>query len=100
MKVRASQMKYSNIANKLQKGVALTDREEKATQREISRIAISSTRALKQLNLRGFGQVEDGGLVEQLKAGTLFPDMVFGWSTKTILAVLLGLCVLKAKASA
>lgn len=36
-------------------------------------------------------------IMEQLKTGEAFPDVLFGWSSKTILAGLLALMVLKLK---
>jgi len=40
-----------------------------------------------------------GDLVGTLKSGEILPDQLFGWSTKTILAGLLGLMIVKMKMS-
>jgi hypothetical protein len=39
----------------------------------------------------------ESNIVEDLKSGTVFPDEIYGWSTKTILALLLVLLLAKIK---
>lgn len=90
-------MNWRNIDRKLWKGIALDNRKEKASDiykfgSAIEKLAYSSARATHQLE--GFG---DAGIVDQLQTGELIPDQLFGWSTKTILAGLLALTVLKLK---
>jgi len=90
-------MSWDTILKKLKTGIALTDREDKASEdlqfhSFIDQVAYSSAKATHQLD--GFGEA---GIVEQLQTGELFPDEMFGWSTKTILVVLLGLCLMKLK---
>ena len=96
-------MSWDSILLKLKKGIALTDRMEKAStihrfNSEIDQIAYTSARSTHQLD--GFGDgFGEAGIVAQLQTGEMFPDEMFGWSTKTILAVLLALTVLKLKKS-
>ena len=35
--------------------------------------------------------------IESLKTGEVFPDQLYGWSTKTVLAALLLLMILKSR---
>ena len=37
--------------------------------------------------------------IQKLKSGSLLPDEIYGWSTKTVLAVLLGLLLAKIRMS-
>jgi len=91
-------MSWDTILKKLKVGISLADRETKAQSNPrrfhsaIDKIAFSSAKSTHQLD--GFGEA---GIVEQLQTGALFPDEMFGWSTKTILVILLGLCLLKLK---
>lgn len=94
-------MKYKNIIKKLKKGIALADRETKVSEvskfnSEIERVAYTAARSTGQVKgFDGFGFGDD--LVGQLKTGSLFPDQYMGWSTKTILVVLLIAMVLRVK---
>ena len=84
-------MSWANIEKKLRTGVAIADREQKVHQisnfnNELERIALQSAKSTGQLE--GFGQVEDGDLFENIKSGSIFPDMIAGFSTKTIFAAM------------
>lgn len=47
--------------------------------------------------MEGLGQEDLSTLISKLRTGELVPDQLAGWSTKTILASLLLLMVLKAR---
>jgi len=97
MKLSKTQMRWDNITTKLKAGVALAERKAKANDvhkfnSAIEKIAYVSARSSGQMD--GFGESD---IMNQLQTGSLFPDEMFGWSTKTILAVLLALLLLKVK---
>lgn len=95
MRLTEKQMRWNNIGVKLRKGVALADRQQKIVNKfgsAIEKIAYSSARSTHQLD--GFG---DAGIISQLQSGELLPDEMFGWSTKTILVILLAFMLLKVK---
>jgi hypothetical protein len=97
MRLTKKQMRWNNIDRKLKVGVGIAKRQEKASDvhkfgSAIEKIAYSSARTTHQLE--GFG---DAGIVEQLQSGELLPDEMFGWSTKTILVILLALLLFKVK---
>lgn len=95
MRLTEKQMRWNNIDDKLKKGVAIAERQNKLVNKfgsAIEKIAYSSARATRQLE--GFG---DAGIVAQLQSGELLPDEMFGWSTKTILVILLALMLFKVK---
>jgi hypothetical protein len=98
MKLSKSRMKWSSIMTKLKVGVALTDRKSKADaarrfNSDIEKIAYNSAKDTGQIS-KGFGEA---GFVENLQSGDMIPDQLFGWSTKTVLAILLGLMLFKVK---
>ena len=97
MKLEKSEMNWKKIMKKLKVGVALADRQKKASEvskfnNSLEKIAYASARSTGQLE--GFG---DQDLVGQLKSGEIIPDQMFGWSTKTVLAALLLLMLFKLK---
>jgi hypothetical protein len=97
MKLSKSRMKWSSIMTKLKVGVALSDRKSKADDArkfnsDIEKIAYNSAKDTGQI--KGFGEA---GFVENLQSGDMIPDQLFGWSTKTVLAILLGLMLFKVK---
>jgi len=92
-------MDYKCLLKKLKKGVALADREVKVGQvkkfsSKTAKLAFESARDTAQLDgLDGFGE----DFVTQLRTGAIIPDQYLGWSTKTILAALIVLLILKLK---
>jgi hypothetical protein len=92
MKIKKTGMSWENIEKKLRTGVAIADREQKAQQitnfnNELEKIALQSAKSTGQLD--GFGQEDSGDLLENLKSGSIFPDLVAGFSTKTIFAAMI-----------
>tara|TARA_B100000925_G_C21907731_1_gene430087 strand:- start:240 stop:557 length:318 start_codon:yes stop_codon:yes gene_type:complete len=99
MRLKKTEMSWKNIEKKLRTGVAIADREQKVHQisnfnDELERIALQSAKSTGQLE--GFGQ-EEGDLFESIKTGSIFPDMVAGFSTKTIFAVFVLALLFKVK---
>jgi len=95
-----SKMDWKSLTAKLIKGVALVDRQEKAEQAanrsvNFERAGIAAARAAGELG--DFGQA---GIMEQLQSGELFPDQIAGFSTKTVLAVVVALLLFKLKKGA
>jgi hypothetical protein len=96
-------MNRKNISRKLSKGIALTKRED---DREV-KLKLPKPRKIRSndrfdyvptCSFEGFDDYGDyGDFFEQLKSGNLLPDELYGYSTKTILAILLVLLVLKLK---
>jgi hypothetical protein len=104
---------YDVLREKLDKGVAIANRREKFSDISSKIAKIAYMPILKQKNfnpfksivsrevfkpiiqLGGFG--EFGDFISRMKSGEMLPDVLFGWSTKTILAILLVLMVLKLK---
>ena len=86
MRLSKPRMRWSSITEKLKVGVV--HRFNSA----IEKIAYTSARTTGQLE--GFGETD---IVGKLQAGDFFPDQLFGWSTKTILAALLLLMLFKVK---
>lgn len=100
MRIGTAKMNYSSIREKLKRGVALSDRKSKASDisrfnSEIEQIAYSSARSTGQLE--GLGNLGDAGIMDQLKSGEIIPDQIFGYSSKTVLALLLLLVLFKVK---
>jgi hypothetical protein len=96
MRLSKSNMNWGSIQKKLKTGIALSDRKNKVSARKfnsnIEKTAYSSARSSGQL-----GDFSGGGPLEKLQSGELLPDQIFGWSTKTVLAILLGLLLFKVK---
>lgn len=101
-KINISPMNYSSLLNKLHVGVALADRGQKA--KDITKFNQSNEEQLLSSAIRtgqvdpkylaGFGQTD---LLAQAQSGDFLPDTLWGWSTKTILAGLSILLILKLK---
>ena len=97
-------MNYSSLMEKLHVGVALADRGHHAKdiakfnsdeERRLLASAIKTGQVDKQyLGVGSFGQVD---LMAQLQSGDFLPNDLMGWSTKTILAALAVLLLLKVK---
>jgi hypothetical protein len=101
-KINVSPMNYSSLMNKLHVGVALADRGQHAKniakfhsdeERRLLAAAIRTGQVDKQY-LGSFGQVD---IMAQLQSGDFLPNDLMGWSTKTILAALAVLLLLKVK---
>jgi len=97
-----NEMNYSSLLNKLKKGVALADRGRNV--RDITRFnsnmeqqlvaAAVRTKQIDKQYLGAFGQTD---ILAQLQSGDFLPNEFMGWSTKTILAGLAVLLLLKLK---
>jgi len=104
MKINVNPMNYSSLMKKLHLGVALADRDQNVkniakfnfeTERKLLAAAIKTGQVDKQfLGLGSLGQVD---IMEQLQSGDFLPNNLMGWSTKTILAGLVVLLLLKLK---
>lgn len=104
MKVNISPMNYSSLLHKLKVGVSLADRDRSV--KEVSKFNSENERQLmaavirtgqmdqQHLGLGYFGQTD---LMTQIQAGDFLPNEFLGWSTKTILAGLALLLLLKLK---
>lgn len=101
MKINANPMNYSSLMKKLHLGVALADRGRNAKdiarfnsdfERKLLASAVKTGQVDKQF--LGLGQVD---VMAQLQSGSFLPDDFMGWSTKTILAGLAVLLLLKLK---
>lgn len=87
-------MTYTSVLKKLKKGISLFDRERRADNNEIERIAVASSKKHQfRREFDGLGE----GIVEQIQSGSLLPDELMGWSTKSILALLLVAMIVKNK---
>ena len=93
-------MNYKNVINKLKKGIAIADRETMPNKVHMfndktERLLYVGARNTDQLEapitpltlngLDGFGE----DFVSQIRSGSLMPDYLLGWSTKSILALLI-----------
>lgn len=92
-----SQMNYRNIINKLKKGVALSKRQEPLIDitrygTEAERLIVASASRTGQLE--GLGQAD---ILAQVQSGDFLPNEFYGWSTKTLLAGLVILLLIKVK---
>jgi hypothetical protein len=104
MKINVNPMNYSSLMKKLHLGVALADRDRNAKdisrfnadiERKLLASAVKTGQVDKQfLGLGLLGQVD---VMAQLQSGSFLPDELMGWSTKTILAGLAVLLLLKLK---
>ena len=101
MKVNVSPMNYGSLLKKLSMGVALADRSRNV--KEISRFNSEMEQKLIAGAVKT-GQVDkqflglgDSDIMTRLQSGELFPNELFGWSTKTVLAALVVLLLLKVK---
>ena len=104
MKINVNPMNYASLMKKLHLGVALADRDQNAkniskfnseTERKLLAAAIKTGQVDKQfLGLGSLGQVD---ILAQLQSGDFLPNNLMGWSTKTILAGLVVLLLLKLK---
>lgn len=104
MKIDVNPMNYSSLMKKLHLGVSLADRDRNAkeiskfnsdNERRLLASAIKTGQVDKQfLGLGTLGQVD---LLAQLQSGSFLPSDFMGWSTKTILAGLAILLLLKLK---
>lgn len=101
MKINVSPMNYGSLLKKLNMGVALADRDRNV--KEISKFnsefeqkLVASAAKTGQIDKKFLG-LGDGDLMVQIQSGSLLPDELMGWSTKTILAALTLLLLLKVK---
>jgi hypothetical protein len=101
MRLNAEQMNWQNITPVLKKGVIMENKGHHMDPKSVnmfvnptSRIAFTSARSTKQMEI---GQDNSAGIIEQLKTGELFPDQIAGFSTKSILVILLVLMIVKGR---
>lgn len=95
-------MNYGSLLSKLDKGVALADRGKNAREikhfnSEIEQQLLQAAIRTKQVDkayLLGLGQLD---LMAQLQTGEFLPNDFMGWSTKTILAIVTLLLLVKVK---
>jgi len=104
-KINVNPMNYASLMHKLHVGVALADRGANA--KNISRFNASEEQKLlasaiktgqvDKRYLGSLGALGQADLLAQLQTGDFLPDNLMGWSTKTILAGLAVMLLLKVK---
>lgn len=90
-------MSYDAVMKKLKQGISLFDRDKAASSQEIDALAQKNATKYNRKEFRkefsGLGE----GFMEKIQSGNILPDELFGWSTKSILALLLIAMVVKLK---
>jgi hypothetical protein len=102
MKINVSPMNYGSLLKKLNMGVALADRDRNVKDiakfnSEIEQKLLASAVKTGQVDKSFLGSFGQTDLMAQLQSGDFLPNEFMGWSSKTILAGLALLLLLKIK---